>query len=59
MSIDSFDSFELTPINLMGQIGLGEKYGLVVLRKTEDGKTILVVSGASPGQADTRDNYQY
>src|SRR6516225_7033230 len=45
MSIDSFVSFELTPINLNDQIGLSEKYGLVVLRKTEDGKTILVVSG--------------
>jgi hypothetical protein len=45
MPINHFVSFELTPVNLNDQIVLSEKYGLVVLRKTEDGKTILVVSG--------------
>ncbi|MGO9603524.1 MAG: hypothetical protein ACLQAT_09030 [Candidatus Binataceae bacterium] len=42
--MNGFESYELTPINLREQIDLREKLGLVVIRKTDDGKTILVRS---------------
>jgi len=40
-----FDSFELTAFNLEGQINLGERYGLIKILKSEDGKVVLVCDG--------------
>jgi hypothetical protein len=39
--MDGLDSFELTPIHLSHQIDLRGKLGLVFIRRTDDGKTIL------------------
>jgi hypothetical protein len=40
-----FDSFELTAFNLERQINLGEKYGLIKILKSDDGKIVLVCDG--------------
>jgi hypothetical protein len=40
-----FDSFELTAFNLEGQINLGERYGLIKILKSDDGKIVLVCDG--------------